>query len=47
MIYYCLYTIVKSSIVEILGLVGLDILRLYPRPKVVEIQQAAQLGQIS
>ena len=37
-VYYCLYCIVQSSIIEILGLVVSEILRLYPRPKIVELQ---------
>ena len=35
-IYCCLYFIVQSSSVEILGLVASKILRLYPRHNVVE-----------
>ena len=38
MIYCCLYSVVQSSIVEILSLVASEILRLYPGPKVGEIQ---------
>jgi len=37
-ICFCLYSTVKSSITEILGLVVVGILRFYPRPKIMEIQ---------
>ena len=37
-IYFCLCFVVKSSIIEILVLVASEILSLYPRPKIVEIQ---------
>ena len=36
MIYHCLYSVVQSSSVEILGLVASNILGLYSRLKVVE-----------